>query len=398
MRLLLPALILLSSTVFAEPFGSMVAITRQDPSMDWWYAVPQEFAPKINRISHVAKGEYFRILPVFNNYGTDADGRAHIIFDIEIIRPDGSPDLSLAKCEGHDGPAKSPALLPASAVVNMRFDPADVFGEYRINLTAVDLVNHQTNCQSEVLLLKKFSFQTLEESEREKLFFEYATAPDPSRAASAFMQTEHSFFDDESEPIWSAVWFFKTIFEENEYLIPHVLNEYPSASRKQKRDIILMMALLDKLDRLPRMSGDLKSFQRLMEAGRVPDPYAEITTGKQLDMLWAEFFATGRIKPVRQIVSSLNLVEHAGTLDRIKAGDLDPDQPAVYRKGMLEAVFQSALWSLRTNCSQCPLVFQYCIGILHSEELEKPIHSCLSMLLQSIDLKPELHAKTEEEK
>ena len=398
MKRILIAFFLLSSAVFAEPFNCMVALTRQDPSLDWWYAVPQEFTPQLSQVSTVAKGEYFCIIPMFRNYTTDSNQEARISFDIEVIRPDASIDVSLDQCDGHQGRATPPLLLPSQAVLNLCFDPEDPYGEYKINVTAIDHVAGRTHIQSETIVLEKFTQVQMTEVEREDLFWGYATAPDPAKALSAYLQTEQSFFNEEGEPIWSAIWFFKTIFENNEYLIPHLLNEYASASRKQKRDIILVMALLDQLDRLPRMSGELKSFQRLMEAGRIPNPYDEITTGKQLDMLWAEFFATGTVKPIRQIVSSLTLVEHVGTIDKIKSGELDAETLEVYRTGILESVFQSALWSLRSNCKQSPLVFHYCMGILHSEDLDKPAQSCLSMLLQSINSESSTPLKPKDEK
>ncbi|MDF7799206.1 hypothetical protein P4C99_07000 [Pontiellaceae bacterium B1224] len=388
-------ILLLCSAVQAEPFDCMIAVTRQDASMDWWYAVPQEYAPKVNRISTVAKDEYFRIIPIFRNYGTDSNQNARISFDVEVLRPDGTTDISLTECQGHIGSAVTATLLPAQAILNMCFDPEDPYGEYAINVSSVDHISNQTNRQHTVVELRKFSFEKLSEKEREQLFLQYATAPNPSKAASAFMQTHHSFFDEENEPIWSAIWFFKTIFENNEYLIPHLMDEFPVATVKQKRDLMLVMTLMDRVEQLPRVSGELNVYLRLMKAGRIPDPYEEITTGKQLDMLWAEFFATGTIEPIRQIARSLSLVQYVGTLDKIKAGELDPETPEVFHDGMLEAVFQSALWSLKSNCQAVPLVYQYCEGILHSGELDAPAENCLALLLQSIATDPEKSNLTE---
>lgn len=384
MKRMLLALAVLNAAVFAAPFDATVILTRQDPSMDWWYAISQEFTPQLKRISSVSRGEYFCILPIFETYSINSNHEARISFDVEVIRPDGEIYLSLKQCEGHEGIATPPHPLPSQAVLNLNFNSNDPFGEYKINVTAIDHVAGQTHQRSEMIVLKKFALIPLTKRERVDLFSSYATAPDPAKALSAFLQTEPSFFDEENEPIWSAIWFFKTIFEKNEYLIPHMLNEYASASRKQKRNIIFVLSLLDQLDRLPRMSGELKTFQRLMKAGRTPNPYDEITTGNQLDMLWAEFFATGTVKPIRQIISALNLVAYRGTLEQIKLGELDPEKQAVYQDALLESVFQSALWSLRSNGKAHPLVFHYCVGILQSEELAKPVRSCLSMLLQSI--------------
>lgn len=363
----------------------MVAVTRQDPSMEWWYAVPHPFAPNLSLFSSAPKGEYFSIMPIFKTYGTDSNGTANITYDIEVVRPDGSIDVSIPNCMAHHGSAQPPNLIPSQAVVRMCFDPEDPFGEYKINVTAYDHVLGRTNSVEESIEQVGFKVDKLSEEEREQVFVNYPANPNPSKAFAAFLQTGHSFFNEGNEPIWSAIWFYKTVFENNEYLVPHLLAEFPKCNRKQQKDTILLLALLDKLDGLPKLPSELRVFKRVMEAGRVPNPYATITNGRQLDMLWAEYFATGRVKPIRQLLEALELVEYVGTLEKIKSGELDKDDPNVFREGMLEAVFQSALWSLRSNCAQSPLVLHYCYGILEGEELEKPAQSCLALLLKSIN-------------
>ncbi len=377
-------ILMLTASSFSEPLDYMIALSRQDASLDWWYAVPSEFTPQLSPITHVAKGEYFRIIPLFKNYGVNSNNHAHVTFDFEVVRPNGSIDEALSRCVGIDEQIETPNLLPSHGVLNFCFDPEDPYGEYSINITAYDHVFGATNRQTAVIEHRAFVVEEMTEADRDALFVSYASAPDPSRALAAFLQTKRSFFTEGNEPIWSAIWFFKTIFENNDYLIPHLLNKFQNSSLKHQRDTILVLALMNKTDRLPRLSGELKTIQRVMESGRIPDPYDEITTGKQLDMLWAEYFATGTIKPIRQLVTSLNLSEHVETLEKIKSGELDTKELEVYRAGMLEATFQSALWSLRSNCKKSPLIFQYCVGILNSEELEKPAQSCLAMLLQSI--------------
>ena len=376
--------LLLAITASGESFDFMIAPTRQDPSLDWWYAVPEGFTPQLNLVSSVAKGEYFNIIPFFKNYGTTSNGQAHITYDIEVLRPDGSTDESLQHCDGHKGAASPPHLLAARAVMRLCFDPEDPFGEYTVNITAYDHVSNQTNRQIVAIEQAEFKLDNLTEEERDELFFRYSTTPNPSRAFASFLQTEHDFIDEDNEPLWSAIWFFKTVFENNEFLMPHLLEAFSGGTPKQQKDIILILALMNRTDDLPVLPSQLKAFEQVMKAGRIPTPYSEITTGTQLDMLWAEYFATGRIKPIRQLTTSLSLVKHLGTLDQIKAGELDSESPEVRRVGMLEAVFQSTLWSLRSNCEQSPLLFPYCVNILDSEELDGPAQRVLAMLLQSI--------------
>ncbi|MFO7554473.1 MAG: hypothetical protein R6W88_04645, partial [Desulfobacterales bacterium] len=53
----------------------------------------------------------------------------------------------------------------------------------------------------------------------------------------------------------------------------------------------------------------------------------------------------------------LDLSANVGTLEKIKSGELGRSDD-ILKKAMLEAVFQSAIWSIMSNCKQSPLLFQ----------------------------------------
>jgi hypothetical protein len=68
-----------------------------------------------------------------------------------------------------------------------------------------------------------------------------------------------------------------------------------------------------------------------------------------LDMLWADFFATGEAVPVRRIVVALNYDKYSGALDRYaKSEKTEKDRT----DAILEAVFKAATWSLESNARQ----------------------------------------------
>jgi hypothetical protein len=68
-----------------------------------------------------------------------------------------------------------------------------------------------------------------------------------------------------------------------------------------------------------------------------------------LDMLWAEFFATGEAMPVRRVVAALNYDKYDGALNRYaKSEKTEKDR----NDAMLEAVFKAAMWSLESNVRQ----------------------------------------------
>ena len=77
----------LSAQDWAESFEiAFLALTPQDRKMDWWYAIPGRFGPKLYTLTQVAKGQPFMILPVFNNYGMGAGNQVEISYDLEIIK------------------------------------------------------------------------------------------------------------------------------------------------------------------------------------------------------------------------------------------------------------------------------------------------------------------------
>lgn len=68
-----------------------------------------------------------------------------------------------------------------------------------------------------------------------------------------------------------------------------------------------------------------------------------------LDMLWADFFATGEAVPIKRIVLALNYDKYSGALDRYaKSEKTEKDR----NDAILEAVFRAAKWSLESNAKQ----------------------------------------------
>lgn len=365
-------------------FDMLIALTPQNPEMDWWFAVPSQFSPNISKIDSVSKGEHFMILPIFNNYGTEKDQSINIIYDIEIIKPDGSKGEHKTDCVGYHGKTTGPYVLPAKEIPVVWFEPEDPVGEYAINVIAYDHIKNQKSKKTEKIKLKNFSLPEVREDKPDEWFLAYPTHPKPSEAMAYFLKTPRPYIDEKGQPLWSALWFFKCVFEDNEYLIPHMVTFFKEAATiQQKKDIILLFYLLKKVDMLP-LTGELSEYSKTLKGGHIPDPYSEITDAGQLDMLWGEFFATSRVRPVRRIITAFNLSKYSGTLEKVKAGKLDPKSKQVEEDAMKEAVFQSALWSMRSNCERVPLLFQYCVGLYDSQKLNENEKIYLGTILKMV--------------
>lgn len=368
-----------------DDFDFILALTQQDLEMDWWYFVPAQFTPNVSRISEVVKGEYFKILPIFNNYGKTSENTVNVTYDLEMLKPDGSVYHSQKSIPGFQGQTPGPYLLPSQKMIMVSFEPEDPFGEYTINIKAFDHTKNQNQNKSQKITLNRFRFNELEGS-LEDWFLKYPIRPRPSYALSAFINTTRPYLDDKGQPLWSALWLYKHIYDENKFLIPHTVEFFKTkSSQQQQKDIILLFYLLNSIETLP-IGTDFKEYVSALEQINIPAPYQEITSGDQLDMLWAEFFATSRIKPIRQIITSLNLGQYHGTLKKIESKELEITKD-VEQKAYLEAVFRSALWSIKSNCEQSPLVYQYCVSLYLSDELNKIEGGLLGAILKKISEK-----------
>ncbi len=377
------------NSIFAQEnpdhFDFLLALTQQNTELDWWHAVPDQFGPKVSVISSVKKKEYFKILPIFNGYGTTKNGNINITFDMEIQKPDGTPYEQMKNCNGYKGKSTGSHLLPAVDIVHVCFEEDDPYGEYTIKIKATDHINNQSTEKYKHIRLEPFQLSDIQKEEIEAFYLNYSFRPQPAKALAAFLQPPRPYLNDNGEPVWGALWFYKIIFEENDFLIPHTVTFFEQkATALQKKNIFLLFHFLNKTDILATDKNIPSQYKKRIKTIKAPDPYAKITTGSQLDMLWAEFFATSRIKPVHQIMTALNLSKYTGTLDKVKAKELDIEDKNVMRKAMLEATFQSALWSIRSNCEQSQLCFRYCVGLHDSERLSKNQKKILGMVLDEI--------------
>ena len=372
------------STAKAEEkdFDFLLALTQQDMNMDWWYAVPAQFGPKIAQVSQVSKGEIFKVLPIFNNYGLSENKAANISYSVEIIAPDGSVDEKVGDINGYSAEVFGPFLLPATSFIAVAFDPEDMFGEYDVRVTAYDHIKNQKAFKNQKITLQKYDLDK-QDVELTEWFLSYPSSPKPALALKAYISPKRAYFDKDGTLLWSALWFFKTIYSDNEFLISHTVDFFnKKANLQQKKDILLLFHLLNRINEIA-VTDDLRGIAAELQQINIPDPYQEINSGSQLDMLWAEYFATSKIKPIKHIMTALNLSAHSGTIEKFKSGELE-NSGETRSKIHKDAVFQSALWSIMSNCRQSELLFQYCVGLYESKELNEIEKRYLGMMLRKL--------------
>ncbi len=100
-----------------------------------------------------------------------------------------------------------------------------------------------------------------------------------------------------------------------------------------------------------------------------------------LDMLWADFYATGEAGPVRRVVTALNYDKYSGALDRYaKSEKTEKDR----NDAILEAVFKAALWSLESNARQHSRVGEVLEQMHFAGGLTQPEQVWLSVILAKV--------------
>jgi hypothetical protein len=159
----------------------------------------------------------------------------------------------------------------------------------------------------------------------------------------------------------SSLYFFKTAFAHNKFLLPHLRAAFADNSEQQRLNTLLLLAVLDE-EPMPdeALSQTERDYQADCRTLKLLDPYGPIQTPDQLDMLWGEFFATGTYAPIGHLVTALNLKSYSDALKKMKAESKRPETEEEQRDVRLGLTFSAAVWSIMANCRQHELVKQYC--------------------------------------
>lgn len=124
---------------------------------------------------------------------------------------------------------------------------------------------------------------------------------------------------------------------------------------------------------LAKQPDGAKYLEELMDVRSI-----ELEDPAVLDMLWADFFATGEVAPLKRLVHVLNYGQYAGAMERYaKSQKTEKDR----EDAMRDAVFQAARWSLESNAQQHRRVGELLEQIYWKGDLTQPELVWLSAIL-----------------
>lgn len=358
-------------------------ISEDTALVDKWYNVPMNSGPTIAVTNQVYPKQYFTIFLLLNNYGVNKANEAKVNYDLEIIKSDGTVYYKGTDLEAvNSRVGNQSVLLLGMTRLKMCFELKDKYGDYTVKVKARDLVaNKAALDEGKIQLIK---FETKDYFKDDQTYGEWMTNyyqdPEAEKAISAYLYYAKSKLSEEETVFLPTLSFFLKIFDNNKWLLDHAVKLYGKQDEKTR---VYLLYLLRFANHLPEeFTQTLNKKERGILNGlakeKLPDPYGEIVSPEQIDMLWGEFYAGGEYGTIKRIVDLLELCKYKGSMEKYqKSKKTKADEEKAY----LDVIYRSIRWSLTNNCSQHKLVYDYCNFIYSSEELPGDVKKELKEIL-----------------
>ena len=364
-------------------FDMLVIPIRQDGVPDAWKHSLPEVGPSFTVVDSLCPGEVVTLLVLLRGIGDEAQGQGRVTMSLREQEPTGEPGLVQDEISAWAGtlPPRKDRLLLSQANLGISYEASDPLGKHVFTLEAIDAATGAHVERSVDLTLVKWRYGekpgTPEEYEgwREG----YHRAPQPAQAVRAFLE----FGELSKGDSWNfgVVGLFRTIFTDEPWLLEHLIATARTMDEDRQARTALLLALLGKLDRLPVLYPEADHAAQVKAALKdvaMPDAYGELKGPEQLDLLWGEFFASGRYRPVRQIVRAFESSAGGDPVALFRMSPRGDEDKALLR---VRVGAQTAVSSFNNSVKQNPLVRQYAQWMLTGEPLSEKEQTFVSAAL-----------------
>ena len=364
-------------------FDAMLYVSVQDPSMEWWFNVPEGFAPHISEIKKIFHNQEFSLFPFADNAKVK-EGKFSISYSISMKSPDGSL-TELVRGAKYEGTKVADDIMVACPdVIDFKLDRRFPEGLYKVFISAKDGISGEISEYENHIRLAEWSAPV--PFTGKKLVSDYVRAfslqPSPEALYSIVFSDD---FDLEQKGApnslnYTYLGFMKAAFKKNMFLISHIRDSFKSLSDLNRAKFILILAILgEKGIDASALSEPEKRYQEQIRAFKLPDPYGKwdpFLGAAQIDMLWGEFFADGTYRPVRR--------KEAAFADELAEKSRAPKTQAEWDRYMLGRLYKAALKTVAINARKYPLVEQYCAWALLHGDIPEVSYEVLSPMLEHI--------------
>lgn len=395
----------------AVGFDPILIVTTQVSHADQFARALDPRLPDYAPVRQVRRGQQVFILPFARHFARAvADGRADITYELRIRRPDGTFDgepISAVLCQTRVA-AAGLALYPDTAVT-FHAEPGDPAGAYVVTVRVTDHLAGETRELVHTLVVEDaVAVATLPaDFDAKKWINTYYLAPTPEHALAAvprlFLGLPADQRDSAMPPLLG---FYDQLLRDNAWLLPAFCARLAEAGPDEAYALSLVLGHHLRTASAAPEGVDAATWERLADFRAYvwpSDPDRRLALAAQLDTLWGRFYASGLYAPLERMLSAFADLDDLGATERwqkqrAEAGldiDLSPAALAYAADPAAEAsadtpppdvlrdiVLRNAIWSLRTNAGQHPLVRAYLDWTLRIGDMPDPQKVLLVRILR----------------
>ncbi len=327
----------------------------------------------------VFRGQTVFILPA--SPGPDPAAALHL--ELEIREP------------GLFSPARR-ASVPADAFASFRTTDRDPLGDYTVTLRSTDPASRATKTSRHTLRVEDYRPPTLPaDFDPPTWLTRYHLQPTPELALPALPRLHLGLpADKRTGALPPLLGFYDQLLRDNPWLLPAFSARLAEAHPDEA--YLLSVVLGFHFRRAPDARPatlDASTWTRIADFRAYDwpaDPDSPLAEIAQLDALWGRFFATGRYTDLRPLLAPLFHHADLGAAERWQTrsrsvapgADLEDALASAPPEVRRDLLLRSALWSLRSNARQHPLVRTYLQHTLVYGELPAPVQDLLKRILQ----------------
>lgn len=372
------------------PFAPTLVVTTQVAHGDLFPYAFGKTGPRYVPTKRLYRGQHAYLVPLAANYGVTADRRSDITYDLTIRKPDGRHDGDTISAVLWQGSVGGPGfVLYPTTTLSYQAEPDDPAGDYLVTVRVTDHLAGETRELTHTFTLADYTAPDLPATFDPALWFNtYYQQPAPESALPAlFPLFARLPADQRNAALPSLLGFYDQILVDNPWLLPAFATRLANADPDAAYPLSLVLGHHLRAAMESPAGIDFATWIRLEDFRTYAwptDSEAPLAEASQLDALWGRFFASGLYAPVARILEALAYHADLGATERWqKKADATAafaDAPPEVQRDLL---LRSALWSLRSNARQHPLVHTYLKWSMTSGELSPGSSALLDRVLST---------------
>ncbi len=379
------SLLLLCICSYSYAIDGMIIQSKDQALQDKWYKTLGKTVPKLNVASNIYKNQLIYFGVAVQDYAADKKGFSKVNFNIKITNPHGESYVEKKNLTAINAEIPNKDYVQLSDQnLQMAFGFDDAFGNYEILVEITDLVSGNkkkltSNIKVEVLPPYN-SFGITDKVTFSEWMSNYKMNPEPEKALLYFILFSQSELIKKDENLLPILSFFTEIFSNNKYLFASFPTVYEKGDETTK-NLLALLAYQSLGEKLFKNYIKEPEILKMVKDFEVPNPYTTIDSGVKMDMLWGEFMASAKQKPILQLLSALEYSKFSGASKKLQNSKNDQDKENSFK----EILFQTAVWSLESHIKNDVLVLNYANYILAYEDLTEIQKTELGKILKKFN-------------